>query len=753
MCFNIYFFFFVIRSNFISTRFFFFLLNVVARPLKKKKKKKKNCQLKKKWSHQREARHSHYEGKSKKKRNFLNHFSYFSKKKSRRVAASVQSAARQAAPPPPRSSDRQKKVIDVVIDDEFDRTEEESLRARLPRRRAAAAAAAPVIEDDAGTEVLDDSSDDEDESNIDINVNVNGRLAAASDEEEEDSAAVNATLFRSFQLLCADFANWLYFLDFKFFFAAERLWPHADADGAWERGPDARLRRHDGGRYRWLLLLLFLVLLWCSVAWWIGGTEALGALAWPAWLAWPALPAWPSAAESSTSPTSPPLSGDVSHKLDQLIAERAKLEPRLGSLDAKWSAKLQQLEQELARLRAENDKLLAARHTHQDTPDGRKVLSESEVRSLASAAKPSTTAAATTTNNNAPNTADVEAIVRRLQLSPEAVIEAGKEKLEFLVRAAIDAEALARKDVYVSRETFNNALEREREQLGASLNRAVADGRAEHAKHTDELGAIGKRLKALADADLSESALRAIVREMLTPIDTKTTAALDDATLARSAADEALRLARAVPATSAPVANSGAPGGVDEAAVRRLVEQYVFGDTVGLADWALNQAGAVVLPQTSAPFYTPISERTMADFLALRRAVAMPPEVALSPDNTVGNCYAFAGVQGRFAVRLAAPVHVSAISIDHVAASVSYDQSSAPRKFRVLGFEDAHASGKPIQLGEFEYTLAGGSSVVQTFAVARAAVPIRAVVLDIESNHGAKFTCLYRFRVHGARAK
>jgi hypothetical protein len=68
--------------------------------------------------------------------------------------------------------------------------------------------------------------------------------------------------------------------------------------------------------------------------------------------------------------------------------------------------------------------------------------------------------------------------------------------------------------------------------------------------------------------------------------------------------------------------------------VRRLVEQYVFGDTVGLADWALNQAGAVVLPQTSAPFYTPISERTVADFLALRRAVAMPPEVALSPDNT-----------------------------------------------------------------------------------------------------------------------
>jgi SUN domain-containing protein 1/2 len=98
-------------------------------------------------------------------------------------------------------------------------------------------------------------------------------------------------------------------------------------------------------------------------------------------------------------------------------------------------------------------------------------------------------------------------------------------------------------------------------------------------------------------------------------------------------------------------------------------------------------------------------------------------------------------------VRLAAPVQVSAVSIDHVAASVAYDQSSAPRMFSVLGYEDAQASGRAIELGEFEYSLAGG--VVQTFTVTRAAVPIRAVVLDIASNHGAKFTCLYRFRVHG----
>lgn len=192
----------------------------------------------------------------------------------------------------------------------------------------------------------------------------------------------------------------------------------------------------------------------------------------------------------------------------------------------------------------------------------------------------------------------------------------------------------------------------------------------------------------------------------------------------------------------------------DDAAVRRIVEAYVLGDIVGQPDWALNQAGAVVLPQTSAPFYTPISERTLGDFLALRRAVAMPAEVALSADNTVGNCYAFASVQGTFAVRLAAPIRVTAVSIDHAAASVAFDRGSAPRQFSVLGFSDAQAEGAAIKLGTFEYSLDADASAVQTFAIASPPVDaVRAVVLQIESNHGAKFTCLYRFRVHGERVK
>jgi len=466
------------------------------------------------------------------------------------------------------------------------------------------------------------------------------------------------------------------------------------------------LRRRPSGWCQLLALLVALALLWSSLALWFAGPAAL-------------LPTVVSSSPSASLPAS----------LDDKLVV----------------AKLSQLEEQLKQLRAENNKLLDARHTHDGTPDGRKVLSEADVRAMLAAAVAAPAASAAPASSHKPSEAEIEAIVRRV-LTPELLIDAGKSKIESLVRTAIDADALERKELYVTPHALERELAQERELQSDAIAKAVAAERSEHAKlHA----ADSARLAALADADatrVDEAAVRAIVRELLAAADNKAAAAAAAAAAAdaRAAADEALRAVKQLPTAS---------GGVDDNAVRRVVEAYVFGDTVGQADWALNQAGAVVLPhKTSAPIYTPITERTVADVLALRRAVAMPAEVALSPDNTPGNCYAFAGAQGTFGVRLAQPVRVSAVSIDHISAAVAFDRRPAPRQFTVLGFSDAHAQGDAIVLGRFEYKLDGG--VGQTFPIATpaGAPAIHSVVLQIDSNHGASFTCLYRFRVHGSRS-
>jgi SUN domain-containing protein 1/2 len=55
----------------------------------------------------------------------------------------------------------------------------------------------------------------------------------------------------------------------------------------------------------------------------------------------------------------------------------------------------------------------------------------------------------------------------------------------------------------------------------------------------------------------------------------------------------------------------------------------------------------------------------------------MPPEVALSPDNTPGNCYAFAGDHGSIGVRLIAPVRPTHVTVDHLSRAIAFSVASA----------------------------------------------------------------------------
>lgn len=186
------------------------------------------------------------------------------------------------------------------------------------------------------------------------------------------------------------------------------------------------------------------------------------------------------------------------------------------------------------------------------------------------------------------------------------------------------------------------------------------------------------------------------------------------------------------------------------------------------------------------------------------------PEAALSLDNSLGSCFAFAGGAGRLTVQLApyvaratseasAPggdacsvspdggsscpsparervfggVKVTHVSLEHP--RVAYAPSgakSALHSFRVLGWDRdpsgetpailgaTHGSGEEdatvsplVLVDRAAYKVGDNAPGVQTFAVsatARETAPaVKWVTLEVDSNHGGIWTCLYGFRVHG----
>lgn len=100
-------------------------------------------------------------------------------------------------------------------------------------------------------------------------------------------------------------------------------------------------------------------------------------------------------------------------------------------------------------------------------------------------------------------------------------------------------------------------------------------------------------------------------------------------------------------------------------------------------------------------------------------------------------------------------VKVTHISIEHAAlATLPAAALSAPQFFVVLGWDadPTAASSQPhVLVGRAEFSVEHNAPSVQTFKVDSAAgrPPVGWVTLEVESNHGGDWTCLYGFRVHG----
>lgn len=109
-------------------------------------------------------------------------------------------------------------------------------------------------------------------------------------------------------------------------------------------------------------------------------------------------------------------------------------------------------------------------------------------------------------------------------------------------------------------------------------------------------------------------------------------------------------------------------------------------DKLGMVDYALYSAGARVIEETTTrPLQLTEEPSFLGRIWGKQPVYARPPHIALHPDTTVGQCWAFEGPAGDLGVLLSQPnVIVSSITIDHVAKSLAADITSAPKDIEVV---------------------------------------------------------------------
>lgn len=234
--------------------------------------------------------------------------------------------------------------------------------------------------------------------------------------------------------------------------------------------------------------------------------------------------------------------------------------------------------------------------------------------------------------------------------------------------------------------------------------------------------------------------------------------------------------------------------------VQRLIDAALAkftADHIARADFAQYSSGGRVIPSLTSPTHELQLPGRRVDGLSSMLTYLLPfpmrsgtqdthtlrgrmPVVALHHDTSPGMCWPFSGTHGQLGIQLVRRIRPTAVTIDHVPASLALDgQASAPRDVEVWGVADSPAdqealarwrltpaarawSDEPspvppspahVFLGSFVYDAAGAP--IQTFPLshdASTALPkgFRVVQVNVLSNYGMRdYTCLYRVRVHG----
>ncbi|CEH19060.1 Spindle pole body protein, contains UNC-84 domain [Ceraceosorus bombacis] len=214
------------------------------------------------------------------------------------------------------------------------------------------------------------------------------------------------------------------------------------------------------------------------------------------------------------------------------------------------------------------------------------------------------------------------------------------------------------------------------------------------------------------------------------------------------------------------------------------LERYAA-DRVGRTDFALRWTGGRIIPQITSGSMRPRStlSKMLPGFLGGRSSQLLhSPAVVIHHDNAPGQCWAFAGDTAQLGIRLAKPVVVTDVSVDHLPQPVALHMNEAPKDIVVWGFiRDKHdvrrleeyrkeqasdpekLSDTPtptpptpnhIHLASVTYDATPGSRSVQNFEASEEQKALRLAIVDTQwnflSNWGdKKRTCVYRVRVHG----
>ncbi|XP_024085435.1 uncharacterized protein LOC106666141 isoform X1 [Cimex lectularius] len=194
------------------------------------------------------------------------------------------------------------------------------------------------------------------------------------------------------------------------------------------------------------------------------------------------------------------------------------------------------------------------------------------------------------------------------------------------------------------------------------------------------------------------------------------------------------------------------------AAVRQelveLVESALYkyhADRTGKTDYALMSNGGVIVSIRCTQTYRK-TQGVMTLFGFSFWEVYNTPETIIKPGMMPGECWAFEGSAGYVVIKLAIPIYVTAVTIEHTPKELTHHGhiKSAPKQFSVWTLKDV-TDENPEFIGRFKFLDTKGS--LQTFDTKPTSVPSDLVELRIESNHGhLEYTCLYRFRVHGIPA-